>query len=84
MPTPVPATMDVGPTVERLRKSVKFRSKDKSTFHVKVGNASMETDALAENIEAVLHRVEGSLESGAMNIRSVYIKTSMDPAVRII
>ncbi len=76
--------MDVGPMVERLRKSVKFRSKDKTTFHVKVGSAGMDTDALADNIEAVLHRVEGSLESGAMNIRSVYVKTSMGPAVRII
>jgi large subunit ribosomal protein L1 len=84
MPTPVPPTMDVGPTVERLRKSVKFRSKDKTTFHVKVGSAGMEPDALVENIEAVLHRVEASLESGAMNIRSVYVKTSMGPAVRII
>lgn len=84
MPTPVPPTMDVGPMVERLRKSVKFRTKDKTTFHVKVGTAGMDNEAVAENIDAVLHRVEASLESGAMNIRSVYVKTSMGPAVRIV
>ena len=84
MPIPVPPTMDVGPMVERLRKSVKFRTKDKTTFHVKVGTVGMDAEALAENIDAVMHRVEASLESGAMNIRSVYVKTSMGPAVRII
>ncbi len=84
MPTPVPPGMDIGSTVERLRTSVKFRSKDKTTFHVKVGNATMEAEQVAENIDAVLKKVETSLESGAMNIRSVYVKTSMGPAVRLV
>jgi len=84
MPTPVPPGMDIGSTVERLRTSVKFRSKDKTTFHVKVGNATMDAELVAENIDAVLKKVETSLESGAMNIRSVYVKTSMGPAVRLV
>jgi large subunit ribosomal protein L1 len=83
MPTPVPPGMDVGPMVERLRNSVKFRSKDKKTFHVKVGNTEMNADALAENIDAVLKRVESELEGGVMNMRSVYVKTSMGPAVKV-
>jgi len=84
MPTPVPQGMDIGPMVERLRKSVKFRSKDKTTFHVKVGSVAMDAEQVAENIDAVLKKVETSLESGAMNIRSVYVKTSMGPAVRLV
>ena len=84
MPTPVPQGMDVGPIVERLRKSVKFRTKDKTTFHVKVGTAAMDPEEVADNIDAVLKKVETSLESGAMNIRSVYVKTSMGPAVRLV
>ncbi len=84
MPTPVPPGMDIGSTVERLRTSVKFRSKDKTTFHVKVGSVGMEAEQVAENIDAVLKKVETSLESGAMNIRSVYVKTSMGPAVRLV
>ena len=84
MPTPVPQGMDIGPMVERLRKSVKFRSKDKTTFHVKVGSVAMDPEQVAENIDAVLKKVETSLESGAMNIRSVYVKTSMGPAVRLV
>jgi len=83
MPMPVPPGMDIAPVVERLRKSVRFRTKDKTTFHVKVGMTNMDADAVAGNIEAVLKKVEDALESGAMNIRSVYVKTSMGPAVRL-
>jgi large subunit ribosomal protein L1 len=84
MPTPIPPGTDIRPMVERLRNSVKFRTKDKKTFHVKVGNTGMDPEQIAENIDAVLKRVEGSLENGAMNIRSVYVKTSMGPAEKVL
>ena len=84
MPQPVPPGLDIGPIVERLRNSVKFRSKDKKTFHVRIGAATMSPEDLAENIDAVMKKVESNLESGTMNIRSVYVKTSMGPAVRLI
>ncbi|EHQ36620.1 50S ribosomal protein L1 [Methanoplanus limicola] len=84
MPQPIPQGVDIGPIVERLRKSVKFRTKDKKTFHVKVGSTGMNPDDIAENIDAVLKKVEANLESGVMNIRSVYVKTSMGPAERLV
>jgi len=84
MPQPIPQGVDIGPIVERLRKSVKFRTKDKKTFHVKVGSTGMNPDEVAENIDAVLKKVEANLESGTMNIRSIYVKTSMGPAERIV
>jgi len=83
MPTPIPPGTDIRPMVERLRNSVKFRTKDKKTFHVKVGNTGMDPEQIAENIDAVLRRIEGALENGAMNIRSVYVKTSMGPAEKV-
>ncbi|MGI5938128.1 MAG: 50S ribosomal protein L1, partial [Methanoculleus thermophilus] len=52
--------------------------------HAKVGSASMDPAAIAENIDVILRRVESVLESGAMNIHSVYVKTTMGPAVRVI
>lgn len=84
MPMPVPPGMDITATVERLRKSVKFRTKDKLTFHVKVGVVAMGPEELAENIDAVLRKVESSLENGVQNMKSVYVKTSMGPSVRLI
>jgi large subunit ribosomal protein L1 len=83
MPTPVPPGVDIRPIVQRLRNSVKFRTRDKKTFHLKVGTTTMDQEQIAENIDAVLKRVESLLEGGVMNIRSVYIKTTMGPAVKV-
>ncbi|MCU0632794.1 MAG: 50S ribosomal protein L1 [Methanolinea sp.] len=84
MPTPIPAGTDIKPMVERLRNSVKIRTKDKKTFHVKVGSTGMPPEQIAENIDSVLRRVESVLEQGSMNIRSVYVKTTMGPAARLV
>ena len=84
MPTPIPAGTDIRPMVERLRNSVKIRTKDRKTFHVKVGSTGMPPEQIAENIDAVLRRVESVLEQGPMNIRSVFVKTTMGPAQRLV
>ncbi|HNO08736.1 MAG TPA: 50S ribosomal protein L1 [Methanoregulaceae archaeon] len=84
MPTPIPGGTDIRPMVERLRKSVKVRTKDKKTFHVKVGSTQMPPEQIAENIDAVLKKIEGVLERGSMNIRSVFVKTTMGPAERLL
>jgi large subunit ribosomal protein L1 len=84
MPTPITGGTDIRPIVERLRKSVKVRTKDKRTFHVKVGSTQMPPEQIAENIDAVLKKVEGVLEQGSMNIRSVFVKTTMGPAERLL
>ncbi|MDK2781932.1 MAG: large subunit ribosomal protein [Archaeoglobi archaeon] len=83
MPIPVPPNADLKAIVERLRKTVRVRSRNNPTFHVPVGTRSMPPEKIAENIEAVLNRIESKLERGAQNIRSVYVKTTMGPAVRV-
>lgn len=84
MPTPIPGGTDIRPIVERLRKSVKIRTKDKKTFHVKVGSTQMPPEQIAENIDTVLKKIETVLEQGPMNIRSVFVKTTMGPAERLL
>jgi large subunit ribosomal protein L1 len=44
----------------------------------------MTPEQIADNIEAVLKRVELKLEKGRMNIASSYIKTTMGPSERLI
>ena len=83
MPMPIPAQQDIRPIVERLRKSVKVRTKDKTVFSTKVGSTAMTPEQVAENIEAVVKRVESVLDQGPMNVRSVFVKTTMGPAVRL-
>ena len=84
MPTPVPPGTDIKPMVDRLRSSVKIRTKDRTTFHARVGSTEMDPNLIAENIDAVMKRIEGKLEQGYLNIRSVYVKTTMGPAVRLV
>ncbi|HJK07906.1 MAG TPA: 50S ribosomal protein L1 [Methanocorpusculum sp.] len=83
MPQPIPMGQDITPIVERLRNSVKIRSKDRLNMSVKIGHTAMSAEAVAENVDAVLKRVLGRLENGELNIRSVYVKTTMGPAVKV-
>ena len=50
---------------------------------VKIGTTAMSAEDVSENLDAVLKRVLGRLENGEMNIRSVYVKTTMGPAVKV-
>jgi large subunit ribosomal protein L1 len=59
------------------------RSKDKPTFHALIGNLSMSPEDIATNVEALLNTVESRLENGKQNIASVFVKTTMGPAVRV-
>jgi len=83
MPDPIPSSADPTPLISRLKRTVKVRTKDKPTFHALVGNLSMSVEDIADNIEALLNTIESKLENGSQNIASVYIKTTMGPAVRL-
>jgi large subunit ribosomal protein L1 len=84
MPKPVPPGGDISDTVKNLRSTVKVRSKSSLTFHAITGNQEMPSDDIAENIQTIIKRVEGSLERGRLNIRSIYIKPTMGPSEKII
>ena len=84
MPKPVPPQADLTGMTKNLRNTIKVRSKSSKTFHTVAGNAEMSKDHIAENIDAILTRVEHALERGKMNIGSVYIKTTMGPPERLI
>ncbi len=83
MPRPVPPGTDPAPIIQNLKNAVKVRTRDKPTFHAPVGTREMKADDLAENLETVLKRVEARLPRGRFNIGSVYVKTTMGPAVRV-
>lgn len=49
----------------------------------RVGAENMADEEIAENIQAVIRRIEGKLKKGIKNIRSVNIKTTMGPSIKI-
>lgn len=83
MPRPVPPGSDPTNLVNALKRSIRVRSKGKRTFHAPVGTRGMKPDQIAQNVDAVLARIVGKLERGRSNIESVYVKTTMGPAVRL-
>ena len=83
MPRPVPPGSDPSNLIQAMKRSVRIRSKGNRTFHAAVGLRTMPADQIAQNVDAVLNRLVGKLERGRSNIDSVYVKTSMGPAVRI-
>jgi large subunit ribosomal protein L1 len=44
----------------------------------------MKPEQVAENIETIVKRIESVLEQGPLNIRSIYVKTTMGPPVRLV
>jgi len=84
MPKPIPPNADIKTIAENLRKSVKIRSKSSKTFHTIIGTEDMEPRKLAENLQAIIKRLEDRLERGRYNIESIYVKTTMGPSERVL
>ncbi|MFC7059010.1 50S ribosomal protein L1 [Halovenus salina] len=84
MPDPISPDDDVVEMVERLKNSVMIRSGDRRTFHTRVGAEDMSADEIADNIDVIIRRLEADLEKGPLNIGSIYVKTTMGPAVEVV
>ncbi len=84
MPRPLPPGSDPVRVIRNLKRAVRLRSKDRPTFHAALGTRDMDPKDLAENLEAILKRVEAQLPRGRTNIGSVYVKTTMGPAVKVV
>ncbi|MBS7250669.1 MAG: 50S ribosomal protein L1 [Candidatus Freyarchaeota archaeon] len=83
MPKPIPPNADIGTVLDQYKRSVRLRIKDNPVVHLKVGSENMEEDKIADNVQSVINFLEGKFEKGPRNIKSVYLKTTMGPAVKI-
>lgn len=84
MPIPLTPDKDVVQIINKAKNSIKVRSKDKMTFHISIGRRDMDTQKLADNIAAIINRIEHRYERGLYNVRSIYVKSTMGPAVRVV
>ncbi|MEF8913813.1 50S ribosomal protein L1 [Natronomonas sp.] len=83
MPTPLDPDDDVVETVNRMKNTVQVRSRDRRTFHTRVGAEDMDAEDISDNIDVILRRLFTDLEKGPQNIDAVYVKTTMGPAVEV-
>jgi len=83
MPTPVPPQAPIDAILERERRTVILRSRERPFVKCRVGKESMADEDIAGNIEAVLSTLDGALKRGMNNVSSIYLKLTMGPAVRL-
>ena len=83
MPVPVPPNVDIGSVIERQRKTVLVRLRSQPILQCRIGTEDMSSQQIAENVEAVIRRLEGKLKRGLRNIRSIVVKTAMGPPIRM-
>ncbi len=83
MPTPIPPNANIEDQIERHRKIVFVRTRGQPVLQCRVGNEDMTDKEIAENVQAVVRRIEGKLKRGIKNFKSVYLKTSMGSAVKV-
>lgn len=84
MPTPVPPQAPIDSILERERRVVILRSRERPFVKCKVGKESMADEDLAGNIEAVLSNLVNSLNRGMNNVESIYLKLTMGPSVKLL
>lgn len=83
MPTPLQPDDDVVETVSRMKNTVQVRSRDRRTFHTRVGAEDMSAEDIADNIDVIVRRLFTDLEKGPQNIDAIYVKTTMGPSVEV-
>jgi len=83
MPTPIPPTANIADQIKKHRKMVLVRLRGQPVLQCRVGNENMPDEEIAQNVQAVIRRIEGKLKRGIKNIRSIHLKTTMGPPVKL-
>jgi len=83
MPTPVPPNAPIEQVVANHRKMVRVRMREQPVLQCRIGTETMADEKLAENIQAVVSRIEQKLERGFKNIGEILVKGTMSKPVKI-
>ena len=83
MPTPVPPNANIKEQIQKHQKMVLLRMRGQPVLQCRVGSEDMKDEEIAENVQAVVRRIEAKLKRGIKNFRSVYLKTSMGSSVKV-
>jgi large subunit ribosomal protein L1 len=83
MPEPLDPDDDVVEVINRMKNTVQLRSGERRTFHTRVGAEDMSAEDISDNIDVIVRRLHADLEKGPLNVDTIYVKTTMGPAVEV-
>jgi len=83
MPTPVAPNANIADLIQKQRKTVQIRLRGQPILQCRIGTEDMPDEQIAQNIEAVITRLEGKLKRGIKNIKSIVVKTAMGSPIKI-
>ena len=83
MPTPIPFNASIESFLERFRDSIKIRTKGSLSLSCKIGDETMDDDALASNANTIISSIEKKLPNGSKNIKKIMFKTTMGKVIQI-
>ena len=84
MPIPVPPNAPIEDMIKRYKKMVRVRVRDQPAVKCRIATEDMEDEKIAENAMAVISAIEGKLEKRLKNVRSILLKKTMGPPVKIL
>merc|ERR1711973_435311 len=74
---------DMVAKIAEMQMTIKFQMKKVLCLAVAVGNVNMSEDQLAQNINMSINFLVSLLKKQWQNVRSLHIKTTMGPAIRL-
>jgi large subunit ribosomal protein L1 len=83
MPTPVPPQAPIDDVLERERRTIILRSRDKPFVHCIVGKEGMSDEEVAQNVETVVRNLTAATKRGFANIKTMYLKLTMGDSVKL-
>jgi len=83
MPKPIPPNAKLQIFVENAKKSVRIRVKTTPVIQVPVGTEKQEEEKVAKNAEAIYNFIKELLPKKELNIKSIFIKLTMGPAIKV-
>jgi large subunit ribosomal protein L1 len=90
MPKPQPKgygvispTEDLTTYIEKIRHMIRIELKKQLLLQLKIGKKSQPKEELMENLESILHLLEAKFPNGLNHIKTMFLKTSMGPAIKV-
>lgn len=82
MPQPVPPNIPIAPLIERLRRSIRIRTRDQPQIACRIGSEDQSVEELVENAQAVLDEILKKFS--VHNISRIYFKVTMGPTAVVV